>query len=152
MRIGLDATPLLGVRTGVGRYVAELVRHLPEALQGGDELVATAFTLRGAADLQRNVPTGVSARNRRVPARLLQHLWARTSVPPVGLLTGRVDVFHGTNFVLPPVGRGRGVVTVHDLAYVRLPETVSDASLRYARLVPRSLERASVVCVPSEFV
>ncbi len=152
MRIGLDATPVLGARTGVGRYVTELVRHLPAELHGGDELVATAFTVRGAADLQRNLAPGVSARNRRFPARLLQELWARSSAPPVGLFTGRVDLFHGTNFVLPPTGRAAGVVTVHDLAYLHLPETVSAASRRYAQLVPRSLQRAARVCVPSRFV
>jgi glycosyltransferase involved in cell wall biosynthesis len=152
VRIGLDATPLLGARTGIGRYVAELVRHLPEALGGSDELVTTAFTLRGAGGLAGQLPPGVSARNTRIPARVLQELWARTEVPRVGLLSGRVEVFHGTNFVLPPPGRAAGVVTVHDLAYLHHAETVSAASRRYAELVPRSLARASVVCVPSHAV
>src|SRR3954447_26377664 len=105
MRIGLDATPLLGARTGIGRYVAELVRHLPEALQGSDELVATAFTVRGGTDLLRHFPPGVSSRNRRFPPRLLQELWPRTEVPAVGALAVRRDLSHGTNFVLPPPGR-----------------------------------------------
>jgi hypothetical protein len=46
MRIGLDATPLLGARTGIGRYVQQLLEALTP---GPDELVATAFTLRGGA-------------------------------------------------------------------------------------------------------
>src|SRR4051794_16500089 len=152
MRIGLDATPLLGARTGIGRYVAELVRHLPEVLQSSDELVATAFTVRGGSALRRDLPPGVSAQNRRFPARLLQELWARTEVPSVGLLAGRLDVFHGTNFVLPPPGRAAGVVTIHDLAFLRHSGTVSAASRRYVELVPRSLARARVVCVPSASV
>ncbi len=102
-----------------------MLRHLPGELSSGDELVTTAFTLRGAASLPGQVPPGVSTRVRRVPARLLQGLWARTEGLPVGRLTGPVDVFHGTNFVLPPPGRAGGVVTVHDLAYLRLPGTVS---------------------------
>ena len=77
MRIGLDATPLLGARTGIGRYVAELVRHLPEALGGSDELVTTAFTLRGAGGLAGQLPPGVSARNTRIPARVLSILKLR---------------------------------------------------------------------------
>jgi glycosyltransferase involved in cell wall biosynthesis len=152
VRIGLDATPLLGFRTGVGRYVAELVAALPAALDPADEVTLTAFTLRGAGDLPALAPDGVSARSRPVPARLLQAAWARTSVPPVSWLAGRVDLFHGTNFVLPPPGRAAGVVTVHDLAYLRMPDTVSAASRRYVELVPRSLGRAGAVCVPSRFV
>jgi glycosyltransferase involved in cell wall biosynthesis len=152
MRIGLDATPLLGARTGVGRYVAELVRHLPTAVPCGDELVATAFTVRGAADLEGDLPPGVFARHRRFPARLLQQLWSRAQLPTVGAFVGPVDVFHGTNFVLPPPGRAAGVVTVHDLAFLRLPEVVSAASRRYRELVPRSLARAAAVCTPSRSV
>lgn len=145
MRVGLDATPLLGARTGIGRYTGSLL----QALAGGpDEVVATAFTLRG-----RLAPVaGVEVRARPVPARGLQEAWARTELPPVEWLTGRLDVFHATNFVLPPVRRARGVVTVHDLAFLRMTETVSAASARYRALVPRSVARAAVVVTPSEAV
>ncbi|MBK5307374.1 MAG: glycosyltransferase family 4 protein [Frankiaceae bacterium] len=146
MRIGLDCTPLLGNRTGVGRYTLSLLRALTAY---DDELVATAFTFRGRDQLSSVVPDGVAVAARPAPARALQQLWARTQWPPVELLTGRVDVFHATNFVLPPLRRARGVVTIHDLAYLRHPDTVSSASARYRDLVPRSLARASVVVTPS---
>lgn len=152
MRVGLDGTPLLGHRTGVGRYVNELVRALRGVLDDRDEMVLTAFTLKGARQLTSVTPPGVSDRSRPVPARLLQACWQRSQIPTVGLLSGRVDVFHGTNFVLPPTGRSAGVVTIHDLAYLRLPETVSEATRRYVDLVPRSLARARAVCVPSQVV
>jgi glycosyltransferase involved in cell wall biosynthesis len=84
-----------------------------------------------------------------VPVRVLHSLWSRAEWPPVELLSGRSDVFHATNFVLPPLRRARGVVTIHDLSYLRHPETVSAASARYRELVPRSLARASVVVTPS---
>jgi glycosyltransferase involved in cell wall biosynthesis len=148
--IGLDATPLLGPRTGVGRYVEHLVAALAAA--SGLDLVATAFTTRGAGALPAAVPAGVRVRHRPAPARLLQAAWARAEVPPVEWLTGRLDVFHGTNFVLPPLRRAGGVVTVHDLSYLRYPETVSAASLRYRELVPRSVRRAAVVLTPSHAV
>jgi glycosyltransferase involved in cell wall biosynthesis len=152
VRIGLDATPLLGPRSGVGRYVSELLQALPSALTPDDEFTLAAFSLRGSGRLRGLTPPGVSSRSRPVPARLLQAAWSRGSFPPVGLLSGHVDVFHGTNFVLPPTGRAAGVVTVHDLAYLQLADTVSEASRRYVDLVPRSLRRAGAVCVPSRFV
>ena len=58
-------------------------------------------------------------------------------------------MFHGTNFVLPPARRARGVVTIHDLSFLRYPQTVSADSLRYRELVPRSVARAEVVCALS---
>lgn len=147
MRIGLDATPLLGARTGIGRYTASLLGALAE-LDRPDELVATAFTLRGRlADL----PDGVEVRARPAPARGLQEAWARAEWPPVELLAGRLDVFHATNFVLPP-SRAAGVVTVHDLAFLHHGDTVSAASARYRELVPRSVRRARAVITPSQVV
>ena len=147
LRVGLDATPLLGPRTGIGRYTGALLAALA---QGPDELVATAFTLRGRGALR--VPEGVRVRARPVPARALQAAWSRTEAPAVELLTGPLEVFHATNFVLPPLRRAGGVVTVHDLAFLHLTETVTAASARYRALVPRSLRRAAVVVVPSEAV
>ena len=146
----LDATPLLGPRTGVGRYVEHLVRELAgfESL----DLVATAFTLRGAGALPAAVPAGVQVRHRPAPARALQAAWDRLELPPVEWLAGRADVVHGTNFVLPPLRRAAGVLTVHDLSYLRYPETVAAASLRYRTLVPRGLRRAAVVVTPSQAV
>jgi glycosyltransferase involved in cell wall biosynthesis len=152
MRVGLDATPLLGTRTGVGRYTASLLAALAELRDEDgdpDALVATAFTLRGRL---HDLAPGVAVRARPAPARVLQAAWSRTELPPVEWLAGRLDVFHATNFVLPPARRAAGVVTVHDLAFLHLTGTVSAASARYRDLVPRSLARARAVVTPSEAV
>jgi glycosyltransferase involved in cell wall biosynthesis len=87
-----------------------------------------------------------------LPARALQALWGRAEFPAVTAVSGRIDVFHGTNFVLPPTGRAAGVVTVHDLSFLRTPQTVTRASLAYRTLVPRSIGRAGAVIVPSAAV
>jgi glycosyltransferase involved in cell wall biosynthesis len=149
MRIGLDATPLLGARTGIGRYTLSLLTSLAA---GDDDLVATAFTFRGRGGLAEVVPGGVRVAARPAPARALQELWARSEWPPVELLTGPVEVFHATNYVLPPLRRARGVVTIHDLSYLHHRDTVSSASARYRELVPRSLRRAAVVLADSHVV
>jgi len=148
--VALDGTPLLGRRTGIGRYT----EHLFQALTAFDELelTGTAFTLRGAGDLARAVPGGVATRSLPVPARLLRAVWSRLEVPSVRLFTGRIDVFHGTNFVLPPTGRAGGVVTIHDLAYLTMPEVVDAASLRLRELMPKCIARADVICTPSAAV
>ena len=218
LRVVLDGTPLLGQRTGVGRYVegllgalADLVgdEHLglptqvdahPASAGGADaargpwrgsgpaagpgsvgeatgptvatraangrapeadlatgpvrplELAATAFTWRGLAGLAEALPPGVTATARRAPARLLQDSWARGERLPIELLTGPADVVHATNFVLPPLRAARGVLTIHDLSYLRTPDAVNPASARYTTLVPRGLRRAAAVITPSQAV
>jgi len=143
----LDGTPLLGGRTGIGRYTEHLLREL--VARGDVSVGVTAFTLRGAGGLPAAVPPGVTTRSVPVPARLLRRAWARSEQPPVWLLAGRSDVFHGTNFVLPPTGRAAGVVTIHDLTYLVHPETVDATSRELLDLVPRSLRRARVVATPT---
>jgi glycosyltransferase involved in cell wall biosynthesis len=153
MRVGLDATPLLGPRTGVGRYVAGLSGSLagrPEL----HELVLVPFTWRGAGDLPAVAPSvpGVRCGRRRVPARLLQAAWARVGFPPVEWLAGPVDVFHATNFAAPPARQAAVVATVHDLTYLRYPQMVTAASARYAALVPKALARGATICAPTAAV
>jgi glycosyltransferase involved in cell wall biosynthesis len=155
MRVGLDATPLLGPRTGVGRYVAGLVEAMTELPGGGpDELVLVPFTWRGSAALAEVAPAAalVRRRHRRLPMRLLQAAWVALPFPPVEWLAGPVDVFHATNFVAPPARRSATVVTVHDLTYLRHPEMVAAASARFRHLVPRALRRGATVCTPTAAV
>ena len=153
MRIALDTTPLLGPRTGVGRYVASLVRELGAAASGtGDEVLGLAVTLRGRQGLPEHLPPGVRAVGPPVPARLLHRVWSHAEWPPVTLLAGPADLFHATNFVLPPPGRSTGVVTVHDLSFLRRPLTVTPAARAYRELVPRSVRRARMVLTPSAAV
>jgi glycosyltransferase involved in cell wall biosynthesis len=142
MRLGLDATPLLGQRSGVGRYLGGLLHGLAE-LAEAPEPVLTLFSIRGA--IPEPLPPRTSMAPRRAPARLLNRMWGRVPFPPVELLTGRIDVFHGTNFVLPPLARAAGVVSVHDLTFLRFPETVDDNVRRYRHLVPDAVRRAAKV-------
>jgi glycosyltransferase involved in cell wall biosynthesis len=149
VRLALDATPLLGQRSGVGRYVTGLLHGLAEECP---ELAPrlTLFSIRG--ELPADLPASVRRAPGRFPARLLRPLWSHTTVPPVEILSGRVDVFHGTNFVLPPAALAGGVVTVHDLAFLRFPETVTGDVTHYRALVPRALRRARAVIAVSEAV
>jgi glycosyltransferase involved in cell wall biosynthesis len=153
IRVGVDATPLLGPRSGIGRYVSALLGAL--AAQAGDrelELRGTAFTVRGRRELAAALPAGVPAVGRPVPARLLRSSWAHGGPPPVEWLCGRVDVFHATNFVLPPRRRAAGVLTVHDLGFLRVPETLAAANLVYRELVPRGIRAAAMTLTPTETV
>lgn len=143
----MDASPLLGQRTGVGRYVAELLRAL--AARDRVAVRAVPFTVRGG---RPDLPDGVAWRHVPASARLLRHAWTHLPFPPAELLAGRCDVFHATNFVLPPTARARGVLTVHDLAYLRYPDTVARASLAYRKLVAQGVRRAAVVVTPSRAV
>lgn len=149
MRVVLDASPLVGQRTGVGRYVEGLVSGLTSLISetapaDRPDLALAALTLRG-----ERAEIGAPWVGPRVPAGALRGLWRRAPVPPVEWLTGRADVFHATNYLLPPLRRAAGVVTVHDLAFLLHADTVTPGVLRYREQVPRALERAAAVLTVS---
>jgi glycosyltransferase involved in cell wall biosynthesis len=151
----MDATPLLGERSGVGRYVTGLLGGLAEfeASQLPDETVLTFYSVRGVVPADVRLPLGTRQAPLRVPGRVLHHAWKRMPFPPVEVLTGRVDVFHGTNFVLPPaLPTMAGVVTVHDLAFMHHADTTRPEVAAYRRLVPRSVARSACVVVVSRAV
>jgi glycosyltransferase involved in cell wall biosynthesis len=149
MRLALDATPLLGRPTGVGRYVAGLLEGLAGLDGAPEEILLAAFTWRGFGDLP--VPPGTRRAGRRVPARALQSAWLRTSLPRLEWLGVRADVFHATNYVLPP-GRAAGVLSVHDLSFALHADTVDRRVARFRALVPRGLARARVVLTLTDAV
>ncbi|MGH3840895.1 MAG: glycosyltransferase family 4 protein [Pseudonocardiaceae bacterium] len=149
-RVLLDGTPLLGQRTGVGRYTAALLDEL--AIRSDVDVTITAFTARGQVALRAAVPPGVTVRGGPVPARALRAAWQRWGWPPTELLAARSDILHATNFVLPPSRHARGVVTVHDLAFLDRPEHLAPQQRNLPELVRRSVARAAVVCTPSAAV
>ncbi|HEX2131914.1 MAG TPA: glycosyltransferase family 1 protein [Actinophytocola sp.] len=150
IRVLLDGTPLLGNRTGVGRYTAALAEEL--ASMSEVDTRAVAFTLRGWRKLRKVLPHGSRARGMPVSARLLRRCWLRGPFPPVELFAGFTDVVHGTNFVLPAAMRAAGVLTIHDLAFLDAPEELPPSDENLPRLVARSAERAAVVLTPTEAV
>ena len=135
----MDATPLLGLETGVGRYTRELGRALESQ---SVEVKRFAVALRGS-DV-------AGVKRLRIPARAAQISWRTWGRPAIRSLVGKVDVVHATNFVLPALDGERGVVTVHDLSY--LDVRVYPGGERLRELVPWSLERAAAAIVPSEMI
>lgn len=83
----------------------------------------------------------------------LARLWHRLRVPlRIERLMGRQDLFHATDFVLPPTShRTRTLLTVHDLSFVRDPDSTTPALRRYLNdVVPRSVTRANHVLADSQ--
>jgi glycosyltransferase involved in cell wall biosynthesis len=150
LRVLLDGTPLLGDRTGIGRYTAALIEEL--ASLPDVDIRAVAFTLRGWRKLRRVLPHGSRARGMPVPARLLRRAWLRAAFPPVELFAGFTDVVHGTNFVLPAAARAAGVLTIHDLDFLDAPDELPPSDARLPDLVRVSANRASVICTPTNAV
>lgn len=77
-------------------------------------------------------------------------MWNALGVPRVDKFLGGVDVFHATNYFLPPVSAARTVVTIHDLAFLAVPELCSPKIVGpFSRGVRRFCHQADAVIADS---
>ena len=150
MRVALDATPLLGLPTGIGAFCHGALAAL--ARRPGVDVRAYAVSWRRRRLMEARLPDGVAARQRPMPARLLHTLWTRGDFPPLEWFIGATDVVHGTNFLVPPTGQAAAVVSVHDLTPLHHPELCNAATLAYPALIRRALDRGAWVHTDSAFV
>ena len=143
MRVAVHAGQLLQpVPGGIGRYEIELLRRLPDL---GVEPVAFAAGER---------PRGVA---HRVPwidlgwprGSARYELWHRLQRPLVRI---DADLVHAPSLAIPPVHGRPLVVTVHDVAFRRLPKTSTRRGVRFhTRGLTLARRHATLVVVPSEF-
>jgi glycosyltransferase involved in cell wall biosynthesis len=147
-RIVIDYTPALRQTAGIGRYTRGLVRASAQLDRHNQYTLFCA----GNRPPVEPWPPNFRLRASRLPARWLTAGWHRLHVPlPAELLTGRAELFHSPDFALPPLARARGVVTVHDLSFLRLPECADPGLRGYLQAtVPRSVERAHRILADSE--
>jgi len=150
LRVALDATPMLGHPTGVGVFCQGALQALSER----DDLDVSAYAVSWLRRdvVAAHVPAKVRVQQRPMPARPLHAAWKRGSTPKVEWFFGKVDVVHGTNFVVPPTKHAGTVVTVHDLTPLHFPELCTPATLAYPDLIRRALRRGAWVHTVSDFV
>ncbi|MGH7150310.1 MAG: hypothetical protein ACREIU_06420, partial [Planctomycetota bacterium] len=101
MRVGIDYRPALLQRTGIGRYVRELVRSLGPAEGAPDLALFGESFARIRVPESRALGAGARLYRRRIPGRLLP-LLSRVGIGADDLVGG-VDLFHYTDFIYPPV-------------------------------------------------
>lgn len=122
MHIAIDYTAAVRQGAGIGRYTRGLIRALSEL---DTQNLYTLFVAGGwgAGDGQGSWPSNFRIRAVPLSDRVLNILWQRIRVPvPIQVVTGRIDLFHSPDFVLPPVRKTPALLTVHDLSFMRVPE------------------------------
>jgi len=156
LRVAFNATPLLSPLTGIGNYIVELGRAL--AAEGSvDAYSFYRYRWRHERPQPpRHLGDGRSTLLQRlkpwVPFRgAVRHAFRRIGFSR-GLRAYRVQLYHEQNYV-PLAYDVPVVVTVHDLSWLRYPETHPIDRVRWLeRGLPAALERACAILVDSDFI
>jgi glycosyltransferase involved in cell wall biosynthesis len=123
IRIGIDARLLhYRPRGGTSTYI----RALGAALASAPEPSQTVTVFQHFRDREPAVP-GLTHRALFTPCH---HRWERSALS-LELARHRLDVFHSPDFIPPHRGARRHVITIHDLAFLIYPETLTADSRRY---------------------
>lgn len=149
--IAIDYTPAYEQGGGIGRYV----RELTAALSRIDQESSYRLFVSGAKvnDLLQVPAPNFTWHPTSISPLWLARLWHRARLPfPVEVFTGNVDLYHATDFVLPPtLPSTKTLLTVHDLSFIRVPEAASPALKAYLEnVVPRSTKQADHILADSQ--
>ena len=151
MRIAVDARPAVTAdKTGIGYYAWHLLRLLP-AVDPASTYVAWYLNPYAVAGARRFFERRPNFRERRtpIPSSWFERAAARWELPRVEWLV-RFDVFFATNFLPPPTHAKRLVLTVHDLAFKRFPETAPHATRQWLERMDEVVPRATRIITVSE--
>ncbi|MBC8553595.1 MAG: glycosyltransferase, partial [Candidatus Brocadiales bacterium] len=149
MRIGINASKVCDVHTGVGRYTSNLRKSILEANGKNNYYFYVPgntgnATMAGRSEIQSEKPETTIQNN------TLRILWEQIMLP-IYSRKDRLDLFHYTDHALSLFQRTRPtIITVHDIAYVRFPNLLNKSRQIYKKNILRvSIERADIIVADS---
>ena len=132
LRVGLDVSPLALTKAGTARYLTNLL----DGLERDPDLEVHRYSFEGSGRLRRIARDTV---------------WYPVTLPRAAKRDD-VDVLHCTSMRAPFRSRIPLVVSIHDVAVLRHPETFNRWTRNYsARSLPRVARAADAIVVGSQF-
>ena len=151
-KVALELQPVCGKRSGIGNYVYELARHV----SSDDEVqfVGNLFNFVGRNDNTASL-TGIKIPIRECenfPYGVYRRIWHLWPIKYDKLFPKGADLSVFFNYIVPPRISGKVLTTIHDLTWLRYPETMDKKNLRrIERDIAYSIERSDKILTISEF-
>ena len=145
MRVALDVSAVPQKIAGVGRYIAEIARRLPEA--GVDTTLVTRKN-----DAQRWSNVSSAKLSPVVPDNRVQRLAYEALLLGSSGAAKNADVWHGPHYTMPHGSKTPCVVTIHDLMFFTNPEWHEKSKVAFfRRAISYSAKHAKVLVSISDF-
>ena len=143
-RIGIDARKVADF--GIGSYIRNLIGSIARRPESERYLFRLYVPSAERAALE-NLPPQFEIVEEESPGYSVAELTRFAG----RLLRDRLDLFHATHYVIPPLARARAVVTIHDIIHVLYPQFLPNrVALLYARvMIRRALRRADRIITVS---
>jgi glycosyltransferase involved in cell wall biosynthesis len=149
MRIGINASKISDVHTGVGRYTSNLCRYIIKTGSENDYYFYIPGRMGNAIMIDIK-GTHLEKPTASIRNNTLRILWEQMALP-IYSRKDRLDLFHYTDHALSLLFRKCPIViTVHDIAYIRFPDLLNKSRQIYKKYILReSIKRASIIIADS---
>lgn len=152
MRVALELQPCCGNRSGIGMYTYELAKRLKDG--DGLEFCGNLFNFAGRNDNSAALQ-GIEMpiqECRLFPYGVYRRIWNYCKIPYQKLFDQPSDLSIFFDYIVPPHISGKVITTIHDMTYLRYPETMGARNLKRIRQgIDYSVERSDRIIAVSEF-
>ena len=152
MKVALELQPCCGKRSGIGVYAYELAKRLNNA--NGLEFYGNIFNFAGRNDNNLAL-SGIEipiCESRLFPYGIYRRIWDIVPISYNSLFSEEAELTIFFNYIFPPRIQGRVMTVIHDITYLRFPETMDEKNLRRIQKgIQYSVERSSQILTVSEF-
>ncbi len=155
MKISFDAVPLINSgMSGIGWCEAGQTTAMAE-LHPEDSFYYSFFTKKNDnTKLERIAPftKNIKVNTRNFSGMLYRSATLFLPIPYKWFFGKDMDITHFFNYIAPPMVHGKVVITVHDMVYKAMPETVRGRTRIMLDFgLKKSMKRADIVVTDSEF-
>lgn len=152
MKVALELQPCCGNRSGIGQYTYELAKRLHD--QGNLEFCGNLFNFlsrnnnaEALAGIHMPIQTSTL-----FPYGIYRRIWNVFPMPYGSLFQSKADLNVFFNYIVPPRIEGKVITTIHDMTYLRFPETMERRNLkRLKNGIQHSVKRSNRILTDSEF-
>lgn len=152
MKVQLELQPCCWDRSGIGTYTYELAKRMRDG--DGLEFCGNVFNFLGRRDNSQalsgiDMPIYVC---KVFPYGVYRRAWNYMPVRYNQLFQNHADLSVFFNFIVPPRVDGKVVTVIHDVTYLRYPETVKKSNLTHlVKGIEYSIQRSDKVLTTSQF-
>ncbi len=158
MKIRFDGVPLCYDQlTGIGIHEKELTKSVIKQFSE-NEYEYTYFSGAPEREQKKKIMQQYEGENVKVSgcgllnSKQYKLIHGIIPIPYSMLFRGKPDITHFFNFLLSPGVKGKKVVTVHDLAFVRYPQTVNYRTRKALEMrLGKTVKKADHIFVASDF-
>ncbi|MFH0925995.1 MAG: glycosyltransferase family 1 protein [bacterium] len=141
MKIGIEARFILKERSGIGVYASKLIQYLKK-IDSGNEYVIFNDPQPSIFSLEKIRPRSF---------RKLVYLFWLNSAFQYTCNQYQLDILHLPNYIAPLVKSRKYIITIHDLTYLKFPESmIKRYRLYMGFLVPLSAKLADYIVTDSQ--